>query len=71
MKIKLFLVREVAREIEYFELGICSFNSCVYYLTRGFVISNRAFNLVTHAFNLATRAFSVLTRGFKLKKTQI
>ena len=76
MKIKLF----VAREIHYFELGIFSFNSYVYYLTRGFIASTRAFNLLTRAFNLptrafslpirsfnlATRAFSVLTRGFEL-----
>ena len=38
MKIKLF----VAREIQYFELGIFSFNSYVYYLTRGFLASARA-----------------------------
>ena len=38
MKIKLF----VAREIQYFELGIFSFNSYVYYLTRGFLASTRA-----------------------------
>ena len=69
MKIKLF----VAREIQYFELGIFSFNSYVYYLTRGFIASTRAFNLLTRAFNLptrafnlATRAFSLLTRGFEL-----
>ena len=62
MKIKLF----VAREIQYFELGIFSFNSYVYYLTRGFIASTRAFNLPTRAFNLATRAFSVLTREFEL-----
>ena len=69
MKIKLF----VAREIQYFELGIFSFNSYVYYLTRGFIASTRAFHLVTHAFNLPTRgfsllncAFSALTRGFEL-----
>ena len=49
-----------------FELGIFSFNSYVYYLTRGFIASTRAFNLPTRAFNLATRAFSLLTRGFKL-----
>ena len=55
MKIKLFL----AREIQYFELEIFSFNSYVYYLTRGFIAS-------TCAFNLATRAFSLLTRGFEL-----
>ena len=69
MKIKLF----VACEIQYSELGIFSFNSCVYYLTDGFIAStraftlpNRAFSLPTRAFNLATRAFSVLTRGFEL-----
>ena len=62
MKIKLF----VAREIQYFELGIFSFNSYVYYLTRGFIASTRAFNLPTRAFNLATRAFSLLTRAFEL-----
>ena len=68
MKIKLF----VAREIQYFELRIFSFNSYVYYLTPGFIASTRAFNLLTRAFNLptrafnlATRAFSVLTRGFE------
>ena len=49
-----------------FELGIFSFNSYVYYLTRGFIASTRAFNLPTRAFNLATRAFSILTRGFEL-----
>ena len=69
MKIKLF----VAREIQYFELGIFSFNSYVYYLTRGFIASTRAFklptrafSLPTRAFNLATRVFSVLTRVFEL-----
>ena len=76
MKIKLF----VAHEIQYFEVGIFSFNSYVYYLTRGFIASNRAFNLLTRtfnlptcaftlptrAFNLVTRDFSVLTRGFEL-----
>ena len=76
MKIKLF----VAREIQYFELGIFSFNSHVYYLTCGFIASTRACNLLarafnpptrasripTSAFNLATRAFSVLTRRFQL-----
>ena len=62
MKIKIF----VAREIQYFEIGIFSFNSCVYYLTRGFIASIRAFNLLTRAFNLATRAFSFLIRGFEL-----
>ena len=62
MKIKLF----VAREIQYFELGIFSFNLYVYYLTRGFIASTRAFNLLTRAFNLPTRAFSLPTRAFNL-----
>ena len=60
MKIKLFVAREI------FELGIFSFNSYVYYLTRGFITSTRAFNLLTRAFNHATRAFSLLTCGFEL-----
>ena len=62
MKIKFF----VAREIQYFELGIFSLNSYICYLTRGFIASTCAFNLPTRAFNLATRAFSLLTRGFEL-----
>ena len=62
MKIKLF----VAREIQYFELGIFSFNLYVYYLTHGFIASTHAFNLLTRAFNLATHAFSVLNCGFEL-----
>ena len=41
MKIKLF----VACEIQYFQLGIFSFNSYVYYLTRGFVATTRAFKV--------------------------
>ena len=56
-----------------FELGIASFNSFVYYLTRAFIDStgafnllSRAFNLPTRAFNLATRVFSLLTREFEL-----
>ena len=68
MKIKLF----VTWEIQYFELGIFSFSSYVYYLGRGFIASTRAFSLLTRAFNLptrafnhATRAFSLLTRGFE------
>ena len=60
MKIKLF----PAREIQYFEVGIFSFNSYVYYLTRGFIASTHAFHLPTRAFNLATPAFSVLTCEF-------
>ena len=62
MKIKLF----VAREIQYFELGMFSINSHVYYLTRGVITSTRAFNLLTRAFNLPTRAFSLPTRPFNL-----
>ena len=62
MKIILF----VAREIQYFELEIFSFNSHVCYLTRGFIASNRAFNLPTRAFNLATCAFSLRNRRFEL-----
>ena len=62
MKIKIF----VAREIQYCELGICSFNSYVDYLTRGFVASTRAFNFLTRAFNLPTRALSLPTRAFNL-----
>ena len=62
MKIKLF----IARAIQYFELRISSFNWYVYYLTRGFISSTRAFNLPNSAFNLATRVFSVFIRGFEL-----
>ena len=69
MKIKLF----VACEIQYFELGIFSFNSYVYYLTRGFIASTRAFNLLTREFELVTceselitREFELVTRGFEL-----
>ena len=49
-----------------FELGIFSFNSYVYYLTRGFIASTRAFDLLTRAFNLATRAFCLQSREFQL-----
>ena len=69
MKIK----HSAAREIQYFELEIFSFNSYVYYLTRGFTASTRTFNLPTRAFSLphrafnpATRVFCLLTRGFEL-----
>ena len=62
MKIKIF----VAREIQYFEIEIFSFNSYVYYLTRGFIVPTRAFNLLSRAFNLATRGFEPVTRGFEL-----
>ena len=56
----------VAREIQYFELGIFSFNSYVYFLTRGFITSSHAFNLLTRAFNLRNYAFSLPTRAFNL-----
>ena len=56
----------VALEIQHFYLKIFSFNSYVYYVTRGFIATTRAFDLLTRAFNLATRAFSPLTRGFEL-----
>ena len=62
MKIKLF----IAREIQYFELGIFSFNSYVYYLTRGFIASNCAFHLLTRAFHLLTRAFNLIARAFNV-----
>ena len=62
MKIKLF----VAREIQYSELGIFSFNSYVCYLTHGFIASTRAFNLLTRTFNLPTRAFNLVTRAFSV-----
>ena len=60
MKIKIF----VAREIQYFEIEIFSFNSYVYYLTRGFIASTRAFNLLSRAFNPPTCAFNLATRAF-------
>ena len=62
MKRKLF----VTCEIQYFELRIFSFNSYVYYLSRGFIASIRAFNLLTCPFNLPTRAFNHETRAFSL-----
>ena len=49
-----------------FQFGIFSFNSYVYYVTRGFVASTRAFNLQTRTFNLSARTFSVSTRAFNL-----
>ena len=62
MEIKLF----VAREIQYFELWIVSFDSYVYYLTRGFIASARAFNILTCTLNLPTRAFNLATSDFNL-----
>ena len=49
-----------------FELGIFSFNSYVYYLTRGFIASTRAFSVPTRTLKLATRASCLLTRRFEL-----
>ena len=49
-----------------FKLRIFSFSSYVYYLTRGFIASIRAFNLLTRAFNLLTRAFNLPTRAFSV-----
>ena len=46
--------------------SIFSFNSYIYYLTRGFIASTRGINLLTRGFNLPTRAFSLLTRAFNL-----
>ena len=62
MKIKIFIVHK----IQYFEVGIFSFKSYVYELTRGFITSTRAFIPLTRAFNLATLAFNLLTCGFEL-----
>ena len=39
----------MAREIQYFELGIFSFNSYAYYLARGFIASTRAFNILPNS----------------------
>ena len=63
MKIKPF----VAREIQYFELGIFCFSSYVHHLTRGFIASARAFKLPTRAFNFVTRALNLATRAFSLQ----
>ena len=62
MKIKIF----VALEIQYFEIGVFSFNSYVYYLICGFIAPTRAFNLLTRAFNLPTSAFNLATCAFSL-----
>ena len=68
MKIKLFVtyILNSVFWIQYFELGIFSFNSYIYYLTRNFIAPTRALKLLIHAFNLPTRAFSVPTRDFSL-----
>ena len=53
MKVKLF----ASHEIQYFELGIVSFSSYIYYVTGGFIPSTRAFSLLNRAFNLPTSCF--------------
>ena len=62
MEIKLF----VTCEMQYFELGIFSFNQYVYYLSPRFIASTGTFNLVTCAFHHATRAFRFPACGFEL-----
>ena len=56
----------VSRKLQYFELGIFSNNSYVYYLTSGFIASTRAFNFATRAFSLLTRGIELVTCGFEL-----
>ena len=53
-------------QIQYFELGIFTFNSYVQYLTHGFIASTRAFNCATRVFSFLTRAYELVTCGFKL-----
>ena len=60
------LDEKIVCKILYFELGIFSFNSHVYYLTGGFIALALAFNLLTHAFNLPTRAFNLKNCVFSL-----
>ena len=62
----------VSRRICYFELGIFSFYSYVYYLTRDCIASTCDLNLLTRAFDFqlvhltcTSRFYSVLTREFK------
>ena len=43
-----------------------SFNSYVYYLTRGFIASTCAFNLPTQRLELVTLGFKLVTLGFEL-----
>ena len=62
MEIKLLVIPE----IQYFELGVFSFDSYVYYLTHGFIDLTRAFYLLTRAFSLQTCAFNLATRRFEL-----
>ena len=56
----------VTCEIQYLELGIFSFILYVYYLSRGFIASTRAFNLPTRSFSLLTCGFELVTPGFEL-----
>ena len=49
-----------------FQLGIFSFNSYVYYLTRGFIASTRAFSLLTRGFELVIHEFELVTREYEL-----
>ena len=51
--------------VKCFKLEIFSFNSYVYYVTRGFIDSTRAFNLLTRVFNLPTHAFNLATNWFE------
>ena len=55
----------------YFELGFLSFNSYVYYLTHGFIVSTGAFNLATPAFSLVTCEFELVTHEFELVTQKI
>ena len=55
----------VARETCYFDQGIFTFDSNVYYLTRGFIGLTRVFDFPTCYFNSSTRAFSFITRAFE------
>ena len=59
LKIKMF----VTCEIQYFELGIFSFNSYIYCLSCGFIASTRAFNRATHSFGLLTHGFELVIRN--------
>ena len=59
MKVKLF----ASHEIQYFELGIVSFSSYIYYVTGGFIPSTRAFSVRTREFELVTRGFELVTRN--------
>ena len=62
----LLFARTVLFDTVFLSSEFFSFNSYVYYLTRGFIASTRAFNLLTRTFNFATRGFSLLTHAFEL-----